>query len=107
MRALAAAVLCVWVAAADDLPRHGMIGLTVGPGLAVQRVTPGGAGAAVGIQAGDILQSVDGAAVASTGQFVRAVSRHLGGEADERKRVSQALFPVEHDRFSAELLTGP
>jgi hypothetical protein len=44
-------------------------------------MTPGGAGAAAGIQLGDILQSVDGAAVATTDQFVRAVGRHLGGDA--------------------------
>jgi uncharacterized protein len=81
MRSIAVGVLFVWMAAADDLPRHGMIGLTLGPNLEVQRVTPGGAGAAVGIQAGDVLQTVDGAAVATTGQFVRAVARHLAGDA--------------------------
>jgi pimeloyl-ACP methyl ester carboxylesterase len=81
MRAIALVVLCVRVVAADDLPRHGVIGLTVGPGLEVQRVTPGGAGEAAGVRVGDVLQSVDGAAVASTDQFVHAVSRHLAGDA--------------------------
>ena len=85
MRAMATAVLFVvlfvWQAPADDLPRHGVIGLTIGPDLDVQRVTPGGAGAAAGIQVGDVLQTVDGAAVTSTSQFVRAVSRHLAGDA--------------------------
>jgi pimeloyl-ACP methyl ester carboxylesterase len=81
MRAIAAAVLWVWIAAADDLPRHGVIGLTVGTGLTVDRVTPGGAGAGAGMKVGDILQSVDNVTVATAGQFVRAVGRHLGGDA--------------------------
>jgi pimeloyl-ACP methyl ester carboxylesterase len=79
MRVIAAVLVCAFGATADDLPRHGMIGLTVGQGQAVERVTAGGAGAAAGIQVGDVIQSLDGIAIGTTDQFVRGVARRLAG----------------------------
>jgi pimeloyl-ACP methyl ester carboxylesterase len=78
----------IWFAgmarAADDLPRHGAIGLVLGPGKAtgieVQRVVPGGAGEAAGFAAGDAIAGIDGIPVTTTGQFVEAIGRHLGGD---------------------------
>jgi pimeloyl-ACP methyl ester carboxylesterase len=69
-------------AAPDDLQRHGIIGLIIGPGTppAVERVVAGAAGEAAGFQPGDVIRSVDGVAVATQDQFVRAIARHLGGQ---------------------------
>lgn len=77
----------LWVAAtgaalAQELPRHGVIGLVVaGTPATVQRVVSGGAGAAAGIQTGDILLALNDVRVDSGDQFARMVGRHLGGEA--------------------------
>jgi pimeloyl-ACP methyl ester carboxylesterase len=76
--------ILLWTAAAfaQDLPRHGVIGLQVaGTPPAVQRVVAGGAGEAGGFQSGDVILALDGRAVATTDQFVRGVGRHLAGEA--------------------------
>jgi alpha-beta hydrolase superfamily lysophospholipase len=70
--------------AADDLPRHGVIGLTLGPGktrgIEVQQVAPGGAGEAAGIAAGDTITGLDGVPINTTDQFVRAIAKRLGGD---------------------------
>jgi len=72
----------VWAAA--ELPRHGVIGLAVEANaqnrVEVQTAVPGGAGAAAGIQAGDLIQSLDGAPVTTAVEFARAVTRHVGGD---------------------------
>jgi pimeloyl-ACP methyl ester carboxylesterase len=74
--AMAAAAL-----AAQELPRHGVIGLQVGgTPPAVQRLVPGGAGAAGGFQNGDEVVAINGTRVDSGEQFARMVGRHLGGE---------------------------
>jgi alpha-beta hydrolase superfamily lysophospholipase len=77
---------------AQDLPRHGVIGLTLSPPditkpedpktnpPTVKTVAPGSAGDAAGIQAGDILRQLDGAPVASTTDFVTRIARHLAGD---------------------------
>ena len=80
------AMLCLGCASqgADQLRRHGMIGLSVGPDgqnrLEVKALVEGGAGAAAGLRAGDLIQSMDGAPVTSSDQFVHAVARHFGGD---------------------------
>jgi len=67
---------------AQELPRHGVIGLQVaGAPPAVQRVFPGGAGEAAAFHVGDTVDSVDGRRIETTDQFVHAIGRHLGGEA--------------------------
>ncbi len=69
-------------ALAQDLPRHGVIGLQVaGTPPAVQRVIAGGAGESAGFQSGDVLEAVDGRRVDSADQFVRAIGRHVAGDA--------------------------
>jgi pimeloyl-ACP methyl ester carboxylesterase len=77
---------------ADDLPRHGIIGLTVAtpepnkPANAktnpptVQAVAPGSAGEAAGVRAGDVLLALDGAPVTSATEFAAAIGRHLAGQ---------------------------
>ena len=70
----------------NALKRHAAIGLSVGKadhGVAVLKVIEGGAGAAAGVQAGDIIESVDGRGVVETGDFVSEIGRHLGGDAVE------------------------
>ncbi len=75
-----------------NLPRHGVIGLVAGPAdptrpagpanpVTVERVIEGGAGDAVGFQTGDEIVSVDGQPVERVDQFVRAIGRHLAGQA--------------------------
>lgn len=83
---------CVTVAYADDLPRHGVIGLVVGardlnepedPASnppTVKKVLPGSAGESAHIQPGDELVSVDEQPVTSSTQFALMVTRHLGGD---------------------------
>src|SRR5579872_5741226 len=70
--------------AADDLPRHAVIGLVLAPGknntVQVQRVAPGGAGDAAGLAVGDAITSLNGAPIEKADQFVRAIARHLGGD---------------------------
>ncbi len=77
---------------ADDLPRHGVIGLTVSPPditkpedpkanpPTVKAVAPGSAADAAGIQAGDILRELDGTPVASSTDFASRIARHLAGD---------------------------
>lgn len=76
----------------DTLPRHGVIGLAVGPSnekapedphanpLTVKAVSAGGAGEAAGIQAGDVIREVDGLSVDNSADFVKMVGRHLAGD---------------------------
>lgn len=76
----------------DELPRHGVIGLAVAPAdpskkedpqanpVTVKTATPGGAGAAAGIQAGDVLHEIDHAQVTSSEEFARRIGRHLAGD---------------------------
>ena len=70
--------------AADTLPRHGVIGLAVAPDaqnrVEVKTAISGGAGAAAGIQPGDLVQTLDGVPVATADGFARAIGRHLGGD---------------------------
>jgi pimeloyl-ACP methyl ester carboxylesterase len=79
-------------ARSDDLPRHGVIGLIIVAAdtakpedpqtnpPTVKTVVPGGAAAAAGIQAGDILRELNGQSVASAAQFALTISRHLAGD---------------------------
>lgn len=76
----------------DDLPRHGVIGLTLGPEDSkvpenpktnpptVLSVTVGGAGEAAGIQRGDVVTEVDTLPVNTSADFVHLVGRHLAGD---------------------------
>jgi hypothetical protein len=92
MRLAILGIALIGCLAADDLPRHGVIGLQVAvsdparPGNAqtnpvkVQQAFEGGAGAAAGIQAGDLIESLNGARVDATSAFVRGIGRHLGGD---------------------------
>src|SRR5689334_11006155 len=74
--------LLITGAFAQELPRHGIIGLQVsGSPPSVQRVFAGGAGEAAGFEAGDVIESLDNRRMESTDQFVRAVGRHLAGDA--------------------------
>jgi uncharacterized protein len=75
-----------------ELPRHGVIGLQVAPTDAakpedpranpptIQAVVPGGAGAAAGIQVGDVLLTLDGEPVTTSLGFAQDISRRLAGE---------------------------
>ncbi len=75
----------------DQLPRHGMIGLQLGPAdpdkpedrqtnpVAVKSVIPGSVAEAAGFRLGDIVLSLDGEPVTSI-DFVRRISRHIAGE---------------------------
>jgi uncharacterized protein len=77
---------------ADDLPRHGVIGLVVVAAdsakpenpqtnpLTVKAVVPGGSGEAAGIQPGDILVELNGQPIASAADFALGISRHLAGD---------------------------
>ena len=61
---------------ADALPRHGLFGAAVvdGPGgVTVNAVIPSSAAAAAGLQPGDVVRTLDGAAVANVAQFVAAI----------------------------------
>src|SRR5579883_2954392 len=74
-------MMVVCAAAAQELPRHGVIGLQVGgTPPSVEKVIAGGAGEAAGFRAGDVLLAINETRVDSGGQFARMVSRHLGGE---------------------------
>src|SRR6516162_7387532 len=85
-----AAISCV--ALADDLPRHGVIGVLVSPSdpakpedpktnpPTAQTVLPGSSADVAGIQPGDVLVSLDSQPVTSSTDFARAVGRHLAGE---------------------------
>jgi S1-C subfamily serine protease len=71
---------------ADDLKRHSGIGLAVEKadhGVAVLQVIDGGAGAAAGLCVGDIVESVNGRAVAATRDFVSEIGRRFGGDVVE------------------------
>ena len=73
---------------AQELPRHGVIGLQVGTvplpdgrgSVTVQRVIAGGAGEAAGFHNGDVVLAINGERVDSGEQFARTIGRHLGGE---------------------------
>jgi pimeloyl-ACP methyl ester carboxylesterase len=79
-------------AASDDLPRRGVIGLVVVAAdtakpedpqtnpPTVKTVVPGGAAAAAGIQAGDILRELNGQPVSGSAEFALMSSRHLAGD---------------------------
>ncbi len=83
MKSVLILLLC-FTTAAQELRRHGMIGLSVAPDEQnrpkVQAAVEGGAGAAAGIQPGDLIQSLDGVPIATTDEFVRSVARHFGGD---------------------------
>jgi hypothetical protein len=78
--------------AADDLPRHGIVGLVVAAADSakpegaqtnpptVKTVVSGGAGEAAGIQPGDTLLELDGKAVATAASFAQEIGRHLAGD---------------------------
>ncbi|MBZ5521813.1 MAG: alpha/beta fold hydrolase [Acidobacteriia bacterium] len=85
-------VLAFIHARADDLPRHGVVGLTIAPPdttrsedpktnpPTVKAIGPGSAAEAAGIQTGDILRKLDGEPVASSADFAERIGRHLGGD---------------------------
>lgn len=81
LRVVAYSYLLAAALSAQDLPRHGIVGLVVqGSPATVQAVVPGGPGDAAGIRAGDVIESLDGKPVESGDQFARAVGRHVAGE---------------------------
>ena len=95
MRFLFLFCLCVMLptfSCADDLPRHGVLGVAVAarePSLpedpktnppVAKAVFPGSAGEAAGIQPGDVLVSLDSQPVTSSTEFARTVARHLAGD---------------------------
>ena len=79
-------------AQSDGLPRHGVIGLTVGPRDAnvpenrrtnpptVKSVAARGAGEAAGIQPGDVVSEIDTLPVDTSADFVSFIGRHLAGD---------------------------
>jgi hypothetical protein len=94
-RVLASALLVVSITSnlhADDLPRHGVIGLALAAKdpthsedlntnpPTVQAVVPGGAGEGVGFKAGDMVRSVDGTPIASSADFAMRIGRRLAGD---------------------------
>ena len=80
------------LAQSDGLPRHRIIGLTVGPTdikapenrrmnpPTVKSVAAGGAAEAAGIQPGDVVSEVDTLPVDTSADFVRLIGRHLAGD---------------------------
>jgi S1-C subfamily serine protease len=81
MRYLALTWVIALAAAAQELPRHGVIGLQVGgTPPSVQRVIPGGAGETGGFQNGDVVLAINETRVDTGEQFARMIGRHLGGE---------------------------
>ena len=97
----------------DDLPRHGVIGLTLGPADSkapenpktnpptVLSVAAGSAGEAAGIERGDAVSEVDAFPVDASSDFVRLIGRHLAGDqvriglvrADQRITKTATLKP--------------
>ena len=79
-------------AMADDLPRHGLVGLVVSAADSskpeypemnpptVKSVVTGGPGEAAGIQIGDRLLEIDGKPVANAASFAQEIGRHLAGD---------------------------
>lgn len=95
MRFLLCILLAIWTVPAtraDDLPRHGVIGLTIAAPDAtrpedfqtnpptVKVVAPGSAAEAAGILVGDIVLELDGERITSSLDFAARVGRHLAGE---------------------------
>jgi pimeloyl-ACP methyl ester carboxylesterase len=86
------ALLTVCNVQADDLPRHGVIGLTVAPPDSIRPedpqtnpptakvVAPGSAAEAAGILIGDILLEIDGVKIASSVDFATRVGHHIAGD---------------------------
>jgi pimeloyl-ACP methyl ester carboxylesterase len=91
--------LCLFLAAAaatdlaaDDLPRHGVIGLTVAaPDAArpedprtnpptIAAVAPASAAEVADIRVGDVLRNLDGTSIESSSDFAIRVGRHRAGE---------------------------
>jgi uncharacterized protein len=84
--------LCGARLCADELPRRAVIGVTVGAAdvsqaenlrtnpPTVKAVNPEGAGAAAGIQVGDVVHDIDGAAIQSSADFAARIAHHLGGD---------------------------
>ena len=84
--------LAAGLAQTDDLPRHGMLGVTVGPAdrtkpedpkqnpLTIQAVAQDSAAAASGIQVGDTVRALDDRPVATASEFNAMVGRHLAGD---------------------------
>ena len=72
-------------ARADDLPRRGFLGAVLAPspeqkGAAVVRVLPGAAAAAAGVQAGDVVVEVNGAATSTPAEVVAAFKPLRAGQ---------------------------
>lgn len=83
MGKILASLLATLAATAQTLPRHGVIGLQIGPGEggpAIQNVISGGAGEAAGLKPGDMIQALDGIAISQPGQFTAGIARHLAGD---------------------------
>jgi pimeloyl-ACP methyl ester carboxylesterase len=84
--------ICAARLCADELPRRAVIGVTLGPAdtshpenvrtnpPSVKAVNPKGAGAAAGIQVGDVVRDIDGAAIQSSADFAARIARHLAGD---------------------------
>ena len=75
----------------DNLPRHGVIGLRVGPRDTsrpenpqtnppmVQIVAPGGAGEAAGFKVGDVIIALDGVPATTAVEFAHDISKRIAG----------------------------
>lgn len=64
------------------LPRRAWLGVALGPaegGAAVTSVVDGSPAAAAGLRAGDVIRSVDGAAMRAPGEVIAAILRHAIG----------------------------
>src|ERR1051326_2162452 len=85
MRRLAALLALSGLAwGSDDLPRHAVIGLVVGPGetsaAEVLRVVPGSAGEGAGFPAGGVIASLEGWAMKNPDECVRGIGRPPAGD---------------------------
>lgn len=80
-------VLCTCIGLhAQDLPRKGSLGVVIQPtednhGIYVQQVIPGGTGAALGLQDGDIILEVDGQPYNQVSALVNLTRNWKAGEA--------------------------
>jgi uncharacterized protein len=79
-RALLLLVLLSFSALAEPLPRRLTGGVMLGEGMVVQAVTPGFPFAESGVKEGDVLVSIDGAAVTHPRELVAAIRSHKAGE---------------------------
>src|SRR5262249_13307522 len=83
VRAVVLACVAVAVLSAQDLPRAGFIGVSVGPdpgGVLVTARVDGGSAKAAGIATGDVITQVGDRAVSGVDDFVQIARRLRGGD---------------------------